>query len=191
MLYIRESNMTEKISIKPVIKDNKINSIEVQDVLLPLKEELSLDELQQLVEAVEVFFKYVDVDRLRESLEEEEEGLSEWIEKDLRKFVLTQLRDSQAVALKVLTQCHEITREEFIEKMRTLLGDSKFRGWSLGGLLAGITMKSKTWGYESPYDSEWRMVGNKWKCFYFLTSEKYRDIISRALKEREEGKERD
>ncbi len=182
--------MTEKVSIKPVIRENKIISIEVKDVSLPLREELSLDELPQLVEAVEVFFKYIDVSRMRETIEEEE-ALSEWTEEDLRKFVLTQLRDSQAVALKILTQYDEITREEFIEKMKKALGDNSFRGWSLGGLLAGITMKSKTWGYESPYESEWRTVGNKWKCFYFLVRKKYRDIVSKALKEREDRKGRE
>lgn len=176
--------MTEKISIKPIITSSKITGIEVEDVSLPLRGELSLNELSQLVEAVEAFFKYIDVERLGETLSEEE-GLEEWNEKDLRKFVSTQLRDSQAVALRVLTESDDITREEFIQKMRKLLGDNTFRGWSLGGLLAGITMKSKSWGYESPYEREWRNVGNKWKCFYYLTREEYRDIISKALKERE------
>lgn len=177
--------MSEKVSVKPVIQDGEIISVEVENVSLPLRGHLSLDELPQLVDVVERFFRYVDVEKLSESLIEEEESLKEWKDEDLRDFVLTQLRDSQAVALGVLTESDEVTREQFVAKMKKLLADNTFRGWSLGGLLAGITMKAKSWGYESPYEREWRTVGNEWKCFYRLTKDRYRSIISAALKERE------
>ena len=176
--------MEEKISITPVIQSGKIISVEVQDVSLPLKKDLSIDELPKLVEAIEEFFKYVDIERFGELVEEEEEEFEEWDEEALRNFVLTRLSDRQALALKVLTESKEVTREEFIEKMRKLLNNNKFRGWDLGGLLGGITNKSQSLGYESPYRREWRTVGDEWYCFYSLTREKYREIIDKALKER-------
>jgi hypothetical protein len=177
--------MSNKTSVKPVIQGSQIVSIEVQDVSLPLREALPLDKLSDLVEAVETFFRYVDVEKLGETLSEEDESLNQWKESDLRKFVLTQLRDSQAIALGVLADTKEITREDFVKKMKKSVQDEEFRGWSLGGLLAGITMKSKSWGYESPYNSEWRAVRSEWQCFYYLRREEYRPIIQKALKERE------
>jgi len=176
--------MSKNISVKPIIEDGKIIKLEVEDVLLPLREDLSLDKLQQLISSVENFFRYIDVDKLGESLIDQEETPDEWKDKDLKKFVITQLRDSQAEALGILVASKVVTREQFITKMRKQLSDTSFRGWSLGGLLAGITMKSKSWGYESPYDREWRNVGNKWKCVYYLRRDDYRSIIKNALKER-------
>jgi hypothetical protein len=176
--------MSKKTYVKPVIQDGQIISIEIQDVSLPIKGSLSLNELPQLVDAVEKFFKYVDIERFGEALTREEE-LKEWDDENLRKFVTTQLRDSQSVALEILAESDEVTREQFLDRMKKRLGDEKFRGWSLGGLLAGITMKSKSWGYESPYVSDWKTVGSEWRCFYNLTRETYRPIIREALKERE------
>jgi hypothetical protein len=174
--------MERKISIKPSIEGGQIVGIEVEEVNLPLKSPVPLTELSKLVEAVEIFFQYVDVEKLGETIEEEE--LPEWKDEDLREFVIKNLRDSQALALKVLIDSKEVTREEYIETMKKLLGDEKFRGWSLGGLLAGITMKSKSWGYESPYTSEWRTEGNEWKCYYWITRDRYVPTIREALKER-------
>lgn len=179
--------MSKKTSVKPVIQNGQIKSVEVEDVSLPLIRPLELTELPELIEAVELFFKYVDIEKFNEVISESDDALDEWDDGDLRDFVKTQLRDSQAVALDILTENDEITREEFIEKMGKALNVKKYRGWDLGGVLAGITMKSKTYDdYESPYSSEWRTVGNKWKCFYQLTRERYRPIIRKALKERAE-----
>ena len=177
--------MEQPLSVKPIIRGTEIVSLEVEDVQLPLKKKLSLDELPELVEAAEVFFKYVDIEKLSESIaEEEEKELPEWEDKALREFVSTSLRDSQAVALGVLVDYEEITRKEFIAEMRKRLKNTEYRGWDLGGQLAGMTMKSKSWGYERPFEKEWRTIGDKWKCFYSLRREQYRDIIRDALKER-------
>lgn len=176
--------MNKKTSVKPVIEDGEIVKLEIEEVSLPLRQPLTLDELPQLIAAVEGFFRYVDVEKLGETLAGEGEELGEWEDEDLRKFVLTKLRDSQAAALRVLTDSNQVTREQFIAKMKKLLDDDTFRGWSLGGLLAGITMKSKSLDNESPYESEWRTAGNKWKCFYYLTRDRYKPIIKKALEER-------
>lgn len=175
--------MEKPLSVKPVIRGTEITSLEIEDVQLPLKKSLPLNDLPKLVEAAEMFFKYIDIERLSESITEEEK-LAEWEDESLREFVSTSLRDSQAVILGVLVDYEEITREEFINEMKKRLKDAKYRGWDLGGQLAGITMKSKSLGYERPFEKEWRTVGDEWKCFYRLSKEKYKDIIRNALKER-------
>ena len=180
--------MTEQpLSIKPLIRETAIVALEVEDIRLPLKKKLPLSDLPKLVEAAEVFFTYVDIEKLSESISEEEEEaekLPEWEEKALREFVVTSLRDSQAIAFEVLLDYDEVSRKDFISEMRKRLENPNYRGWDLGGQLAGITMKSKSWGYESPFEREWRTVGDKWKCFYSLRREKYNDVIRKALVER-------
>ena len=178
--------MEESLSITPKIKGSEIVSLEVEDVRLPLKKSLPLDDLPNLIEATKVFFSYVDIGKLSESIAEveEEEELPEWEDKDLREFAIKSLRDSQAIALEVLVEFSELDREAFIEEMKERLDNPEYRGWDLGGQLAGITMKSRSWGYEKPFEKEWRTVRDKWKCFYSLRREKYRDVLRDALKER-------
>jgi hypothetical protein len=177
------SNKVE-MYIRPVIHGNQVVSIEIHDISLPLREPIPVAKLAELVEVIERFAKYIDIEKLSEVLPKE--SLKKWVPQDLRKFILTDIRDDQAIALKVLVETTEISREEFIQKMAKLLGEQGFRGWDLGGILAGITMKAKNWGYESPYKSEWRSVGKEWKCFYSIARDEYKDIIASALKEREE-----
>ena len=183
--YNKVSKVEKTLSIRPLLRGTKIVSLKVEDVQLPLKKSLSLEDLPKLVEAAEVFFEYIDIKMLGESIfEQQEEKLPEWENEALRNFVITSLRDSQAVLLGVLVEYEEVTREEFIDEMKKRLKDAKYRGWDLGGQLAGITMKSKSAGYERPFKKEWRIVGNEWKCFYCLSKKKYADIIRNALKER-------
>lgn len=168
--------------IRPVIQGNQVVSIEIQNMSLPLREPIPIAKLAELVEVIERFGKYVDIEKLSERLPKE--SLKKWATQDLHEFVLTEIRDDQAVALKVLTEVTEISRKEFVQRMAKLLGKEKFRGWDLGGILAGITMKAKSWGYESPYKSEWRPAGKEWECFYSIARNEYRDVIVSALKER-------
>jgi len=172
----------DEMYIRPVIHGNQVVTIEIQNVSLPLKEPIPIAKLAELVDTIERFVKYVDIEKISEKLSKE--SLKKWTPQDLREFVLTDLRNDQATALKVLTESTEISRKEFVQKMAKLLGNERFRGWDLGGLLAGITMKSKNWGYESPYKSEWRPAGSEWECFYYLARSEYKDIIASALKER-------
>jgi len=158
--------------------------MEVGNLTLPLKTEVPLDKLQELVEAVTTFLQYVDIEKLGKAIEEEEEELPIWDKDELREFAIKNLRDSQAIALDILINTKEITREDFVSAMKTRLSDPKFRGWSLGGLLAGITMKAKSWGYESLYDSEWRTEGNESKFYYWIIRTEYIPVIRDALKER-------
>lgn len=178
--------MEKKLSISPKIMGSEIVSLEVEDVKLPLKKNLPLNDLPKLIEATEVFFSYVDIGTLSEYIAEgeEEEELNEWKDEDLREFVSTSLRDSQATVLEVLVEYEELDREELIDEMKKRRSDPEYRGWDLGAQLAGITMKSKSLGYERPFAKEWRTIGEKWKCFYRLHRERYRSILRDALKNR-------
>jgi len=177
--------MKEKMSVKPVIRDSKVIGIEIGGVSLPLKKSLSFEELPDLVNSVDKFFTFIDVDRLGEILTKEEEKPKEWDDENFLRFILTQLKESQALAFRILVDVNEVTRKQFIAEMQKLLGDDQFGGWNLGGLLAGITMKSKSWGYENPIDREWRMIKDKEVCLYRLAKPRYRKIVSAALEKRQ------
>lgn len=173
----------EKISIKPVIQNNKIISIEIENMSLPLKTPLVIDDLAQLVKVLEDFVRYIDVEKLRNISGQEVSG-DEWKEKDLRGLVLGELSDNQAVALGVLAESKEITREKFVDKLKGKFGKNDFNGWDLGGLLRSITVKSRKHGYSTLYEKEWRVVGNDYECFYHLAKDAYRTVIRAALEEK-------
>jgi hypothetical protein len=78
-----------------------------------------------------------------------------------------------------------VTREEFVNEMKKHLNKPDYRGWDLGGLLAGITMKAQRgWGRESLYEIEWKYDSNQegYVCYYKLSS-KYASMIKRALEQ--------
>ncbi|QQG48279.1 MAG: hypothetical protein HY247_05880 [archaeon] len=167
-------------AIKPVIEGTDITSVEVGNTTLKLKQTVSLDSLQELISAVENFSKFFDLT----SLGSADEGIkTEWNEQDLTQFLSKETREDQIVALKVLSDKGEVTREEFLNEMKKLLKNPGFRGWDLGGLLAGLSIRSRTWGYESPYIKEERREGNEWDTFYRI-KERYAPLIKKWLKER-------
>jgi len=109
---------------------------------------------------------------------------TEWKEENLIRFVLTELSEPEAVALGVLARWNMLTEEEFIEKLKKLLNYDGFSKSDLSSLLLRIAMKSRRWGYESLYSTEWRIVNGEYRLLYFLTEEAYRSKIYKALKER-------
>jgi hypothetical protein len=173
----------EQISFKPVIKNNKIISIEIENVSLPLRSPLAIDDLTHLVKALETFVQYVDVQKLG-SINSQETSASEWSEKTLHDFMLDELSDNQTQVLRILAESKEITREKLVDKLKEQLKDDNFSGWDLGGLLRSITVKSRNNGYPSLYEKEWKVVGNDYKCFYRLTKDAYRKVIQAASEEK-------
>lgn len=173
----------EKLSIRPVIQNSQIVSVEIEGASLPLRSPLAIDELPELIKALETFVQYIDVQKLG-NVNGQEVSENEWKESDLRRFVLNELSDNQATALRILVESEEITREKYVGEMRKRLGNKDFNGWALGGLLRSITVKSRNYGYSSLYEKEWRVVGNEYECFYRLSEGSYRSKIGAALEER-------
>jgi hypothetical protein len=170
-------------TIKPVIEGTEISSVEVGRMTLRLKQKVGIENLKDIIGAVEDFAKFFDLASISSS-EEEEEG-APWEDSDLIEFLSKETREDQIAALKVMSDKGEVNREQFIEEMKKALKNPGFRGWDLGGLLAGITIRSHSWGCESPYIKDERREGNDWNTFYSI-NEKYAPLVKKWLKERGE-----
>lgn len=99
-----------------------------------------------------------------------------WSERDLLKF-LEDATPRQLCFLKVLSEQKRINRDELVFQLKRLLGDGKFGGRSLGGLLGGISKKMKKHRKDSIYLKQEREDEKQgWTCWYELAT-RYADTI--------------
>jgi hypothetical protein len=77
----------------------------------------------------------------------------------------------------VLSEQKRINRDELVFQLKRLLGDGKFGGRSLGGLLGGISKKMKKHRKDSIYLKQEREDEKQgWTCWYELAT-RYADTI--------------
>ncbi|NVM28269.1 MAG: hypothetical protein HWN65_05465 [Candidatus Helarchaeota archaeon] len=177
-----------EISITPKIMGSSITEIEVQGLKLPLREKVSIDNLSAVVSSVRSFNKFIDLKLILKKLAEVKlKQLSPWEARDLHFFVLKELLETQAKAMEILAKSGEVVREKYLDEMGPYLRKKDMA--SLGGLLAGITLRAKSRGHESPFVIEWKIVKNDYECFYRLRRETYAEPILTAAEERMEEKE--
>ncbi|NVM29734.1 MAG: hypothetical protein HWN65_12900 [Candidatus Helarchaeota archaeon] len=182
-----KENEEPEISIQPRILGNSITDIEVEGSKLPLRETVSIDNLSAVVESVRSFNKFIDLEWILKKLREiEEEQLSTWEARALHFFVEKELLENQAKAMEFLAKSGEVVREVYLDAMGPYLRKKDMA--SLGGLLAGITLRAKSRGHESPFIIEWKIVGNDYQCFYRLRRDTYAEPILKAAKARMEAK---
>lgn len=177
------------IIIKPIIRGNEIVAVEINQIELPLISNAKVSDLQELVNAIETFCKYFDLEELAgKRLAGKGRILKEFEPEELVNFLNT-LSPDQILVIKVLAEVgrNGLSRGDLVQKMKELLGETDFKGWDLGGKLAGISVRAhKTWGKESIFERCHIRKGSRIVSGWRL-KEKYLPIIRKWLQERGES----
>ena len=100
--------------IKPLIKENKIFSLEVDGVQLSLVNPIPFDQLGKIVQVAEEFGKYFDLGALQ-SPQAQGTRETQWPPKELKAFVKSELREDQKVALDLLPKKSGKTRRNSLK----------------------------------------------------------------------------
>jgi len=168
-----------EVEVKPVIKNGKVIRLEVNGLEWPLKKSIPVEELLQVMESIKILGEYVDfreMGTIRPALES-------WSEEELFKF-LDERNETQKAFLKLLVEEKEILKEDAIRKMKTILNRPDFRGWDLGGALAGMGIRVRKLRKEPLYYIKHIRVGGSATCRYEINP-KYKEAIRKWMQKQE------
>ncbi|HDM26944.1 MAG TPA: hypothetical protein ENG27_01355 [Candidatus Bathyarchaeota archaeon] len=159
------------VEVKPVIKNGKVIRLEVCGMEWPLKKSIPVEDLLKVTESIQTLGEYVDFSGMRSI----KPALEEWQPEEIYKF-LEECNEVQRTFLKLLAENGEMTKEQLVDVMKKILNKPDFRGWDLGGALAGMGIRMGRLKKEPLYYIEKRRTGGK-VTHYYRINEKYRQTI--------------
>lgn len=159
------------MAIKPTIEEGKVTKIEIGNVQLPLKKNISFEELPKVVEKLEYLSQFIDFSKTGEV----KVPRTEWTKEEAFDF-LNNRNQRQITFFRILAEKGEIRRKDLIKEMKNRLNDPKFRGLILAGILAGIGIRTNRLNKEYLYEQNWKTDG-----WYYKLNEKYATIIEQWL----------
>ena len=172
--------------VYPTIRDGKVVSMDVSGINLQLAKPQPLASLGEIIDVVDSFSSYFDLHKLRDGAVENQ--FPEFSADELESFVAgPDLREDQAEALLILAENKEITTSPFIAALEKRTDRKNISTMQLGGMLAGVTMKSHSNVRESPYTNDWfRTSDDSWDRKYYLMDPAYAEAIKRGMERRKD-----
>ncbi len=177
---------TDDVEIVPTVRNGIVVELSVDGVKQPLKSGITVQSLQDLIGNVTMAAHYIDFRRTAEPAARmgANSSLNPWAPDELQSFIENELKDDQIETLLVMSDGEERRHDKFLAAVGKKLG-KEVGSMKAGGMLSGISVKSKVKLHEPPHTIEERIVNGKWHRFYRLTKPEYANPIVKAAKGRD------
>lgn len=171
------------------IDDGNITAVETSDVVVPLRDPVSVEEAERIQDQVTALVETFDLGAIageQESAEEPDEPAEEhpWNESEIQGFLRDTLRkdyrEKQVLFLRILAEEEDLPKEEMEDRFRE--EGIEVARHTMDGLLSSMTRRSRDFGQkESLWESYWADE----KRHYRIRRDEYAEVIKNFFEDQE------
>lgn len=161
-----------KMAIKTTIENGKVSGIEVGNIQLFLKQDVSFEDLPKVIEGLDFLGQFIDFSKI--AVIKIPRG--EWHRDEIFSF-LDKRNEQQITFFQILADTEEISRKYLVTEMGDRLNKSDFKGLTLAGILSGIGTRTNRLNKEKLYEKNRKIEGTNYRL-----NEKYASIVKEWLK---------